>query len=453
VQRNFDNGEGDLGLIGTLTSRALDSASSRFLRSNAITGGLQGRRRFGGGKYFVRGYVFGSRTAGDRRAILRAETSFVHLYQRPDVRNVSVDSNATALSGAASELWISKNDGGTSRWGVAGHVVTPGFDINDVGFQGASNYATSNAWLGRQRVTPTEHTLNWSSFINWFSMWPLNGPGRFAGFIWWNHVAFKNYWTLDGSSSWNLPGDAATALRGGPAMYMDGNYNYFYDLSTDPRSALSWIFHVNGSLPNHDGFATTNAGPGITWRPSGRAELQLAANAAQRRNPVQYVATVSNERGRHYLIGDLRQRTASMTARASVAFSPNLTLQTYMQPFVSSGHYSSVSEVVRPREHELSKRVQRLDRGPPTGDGQPTFLSSTGPLPTDEPDFFVADLNVNTVLRWEFRAGSTLYVVWTQARHADGDDGHLTWSALGAQVNRAAATNVLLAKLTYHLGR
>jgi hypothetical protein len=54
------------------------------------------------------------------------------------------------------------------------------------------------------------------------------------------------------------------------------------------------------------------------------------------------------------------------------------------------------------------------------------------------------------VLRWEYRPGSTFYVVWAQTR----DDDVLQDFAAGADLRRlfgAAPANVLLVKLNYWL--
>jgi hypothetical protein len=66
------------------------------------------------------------------------------------------------------------------------------------------------------------------------------------------------------------------------------------------------------------------------------------------------------------------------------------------------------------------------------------------------PDFSVREWRSNAVLRWEYRPGSTFYVVWGQTR----DDDVLQDFAAGADLRRlfgAAPANVLLVKLNYWL--
>ena len=68
-----------------------------------------------------------------------------------------------------------------------------------------------------------------------------------------------------------------------------------------------------------------------------------------------------------------------------------------------------------------------------------------------DPDFSDRELNLNLLARWEFRPGSTLFLVWTHARSAAA----VTPFALGhdlRQLWRAPAVNALQAKISYWIG-
>jgi hypothetical protein len=69
-----------------------------------------------------------------------------------------------------------------------------------------------------------------------------------------------------------------------------------------------------------------------------------------------------------------------------------------------------------------------------------------------EPDRRVLSLRTNAVLRWEFRPGSTLFVVWQQNRNDQVADGSL--SALHDLGDAFSATgmHVLAIKLAYWIG-
>src|SRR5205085_12500412 len=103
-------------------------------------------------------------------------------------------------------------------------------------------------------------------------------------------------------------------------------------------------------------------------------------------------------------------------------FSTVLTLQLYTQPFLSAATYSDFKEVVAPRAAQYADRFRRfipqLAGSVYTAD---TDGNGTADLRFDDPAFNVKDFRSNVVLRWEYRPGSTLFVVWSQGRHSDAE--------------------------------
>jgi hypothetical protein len=66
-----------------------------------------------------------------------------------------------------------------------------------------------------------------------------------------------------------------------------------------------------------------------------------------------------------------------------------------------------------------------------------------------KPDFSFREFRSNLVFRWEYRPGSTLYVVWENNLHSS--DSYF-YSSLQHNVNDlfgAAATNVFMVKLNF----
>ena len=134
------------------------------------------------------------------------------------------------------------------------------------------------------------------------------------------------------------------------------------------------------------------------------------ALAGNQTTGAQFIDESSTAGGARYLVGDLRQRTASVTARASLAFTPTLTVQAYAQPFVSNGRFPRAGEVVNPLARRAGDRVRffsERDVETSTDGEQVTYRTSGGSATVDNPDFSITNLNANVVLRWEYRAGST----------------------------------------------
>ncbi len=69
----------------------------------------------------------------------------------------------------------------------------------------------------------------------------------------------------------------------------------------------------------------------------------------------------------------------------------------------------------------------------------------------DNPNFRYLSLRGNAVLRWEYRRGSTLFLVWQHGREDSNHQGTFSLRQGLDQLFAAPATNTLLVKLNYWL--
>jgi hypothetical protein len=144
-----------------------------------------------------------------------------------------------------------------------------------------------------------------------------------------------------------------------------------------------------------------------------------------------------------YWFGKLAAKNVSATLRATYTFTPRLSLQAYVQAFLASGHFSD---------------LRSLGLDPATGthvSGQKVYLSdlsnAMAGTPGTSPDFEEAALNASVVLRWEYRLGSTLYLVYTRSQIPALDQNtFMPPASLSPRAfNHGAATDVILLKLSY----
>ncbi|MDP9279200.1 MAG: hypothetical protein M3P00_07250, partial [Gemmatimonadota bacterium] len=68
-------------------------------------------------------------------------------------------------------------------------------------------------------------------------------------------------------------------------------------------------------------------------------------------------------------------------------------------------------------------------------------------------DFNIRNLRGNAVLRWEYRPGSTVFVVWQQQRSDFEGRGDFSAGRDIGAIFRTVPTNVFLVKATYWIGR
>ena len=82
----------------------------------------------------------------------------------------------------------------------------------------------------------------------------------------------------------------------------------------------------------------------------------------------------------------------------------------------------------------------------------PVYTARYSPFAyADNPDFNYRSFRTTNVLRWEYRPGSTLFVVWQQAREGSVDDGSFRFRRDFHDTFNTPGKNVFLVKLAYWL--
>jgi hypothetical protein len=225
-------------------------------------------------------------------------------------------------------------------------------------------------------------------------------------------------------------------------------------VSSDGRRPLVLSFggfHVlsGWGRTTQQGFVT------LRWKP--RANLSLSFSPSYERlcDSSQWVTRIDDPLmtstfGARYVFADLDQKTLACSIRLNWIFSPSLSLQAYIQPFIAVGAYRGFKEFARPRTYDfnvygsgsssISCAGGEYTVNP--GDGGSQFTMA-------DPDFNYKSLRGTVVLRWEYRLGSTLYLVWTQTRADFENPGDLALGRdLGAML-RAPGDNIVMLKATF----
>jgi hypothetical protein len=166
--------------------------------------------------------------------------------------------------------------------------------------------------------------------------------------------------------------------------------------------------------------------------------------------------------GTRYVFGRLQQKTFSLDTRINTTFTPNLTVELFAQPFLASGRYTSFKEFAEVKSRRMnffgrdngSTVTANVDRGTVTGyTVDPDGAGAAAPFTFANPDFNLRSLRGTSVLRWEYRPGSTLFFVWTQQREGFDQFGDFNFSRDRSALFRDRPTNVFQVKATYWIGR
>lgn len=433
AQQDLRGGRSGFGLILTAVNRQLDANTAPYLRSEAYTAGFDFRHRFGaGGNYQVSGQVYGSTVRGSREAIASTQLSPVHFYQRPD-DGVSFDSTRTSLAGIGSGIGFSKS-GGILRFYFGAWHKSAGLEINDVGFMTNVNQLGESNWVAFVLQQPKWFYRRWQVNFNQWNNYLTNGllTGR-GGNVNMNGQ-LRNMWFVYAGLGGETSSYCSACLRGGPALLEDATTQGWAGLTGDQRRAVYPSLDMSFSRRDGGRSLTTNIGPAINARIASAFSTTVGLSFNRNRDDRQWIGNygdVMNDTT-HYTIGHLNQKTISLTTRINWTASPTLSLQVYAQPFVTGGEYSNWRSVVSPRASSYDARFAPFtQQGDPSGFNYKQFRS-------------------NTVLRWEYRPGSTLFFVWAQGRVQDNlDPGSFQFSRDFRNLMSAHPSNTFLLKASY----
>jgi hypothetical protein len=166
---------------------------------------------------------------------------------------------------------------------------------------------------------------------------------------------------------------------------------------------------------------------------SDRLQLNIGASYFQQVKDAQWNGNTTVAGIARSTFARLDQTLLSATARLDFTASPTLSLQLYASPFITSGKYSNWRVLVDPRADYNQRFAPYVTGGDPGGFNFKQFRS-------------------NTVIRWEYRPGSTLFLVWAQGRTQDGiDKGSFNWSRDGQNLFKSMPDNTFLIKTSYWL--
>ena len=402
LQQDLRNGESGVGVMVTAVNRSLDQWADDSLHRNAYVGAVDFRHRFFGRRYQVSGSFDLSRVAGTPSAITATQRDPVHYYQRPDARRLDI--TRTSLAGDAEELSFSKVGGGITRFETSYQRRSPGFEVNDVGFLRRADQQSWSTWFALQSQRPSSfyQTAFWN--FNWWQYWTAAGLPLERAANTNVHVRLHNHWWVHAGGTLGQLGTTFCdrCARGGPAVRLDPYIAPWIGFEGDDRHRLVpflWINYWRGDVGRSDNLSVE---PELVLRLASRFSTSFSLSASRNRNDTQWFRNITDTAGvTHYTFARLHQRTASLTWRVDYTATPDLTVQLYAQPFVSKGTYSNVVELANTRAPEYADRWQ------PYADT--AVANNPGGLNFKQ-------FRSNVVLRWEYRPGSTLFVVWTQGR-------------------------------------
>ena len=457
--KQMKGGYNGLGVLTTLVQRRFGGDRlADAMNRQSLMAGLDGWHFLDRKKLWVlSGWAGMSRVAGTEQRMIDVQRSSLHYLQRPDARKLGVDSTATSLTGYGARLWLNKQEGNVVFNSAIG-MLSPKFDVNDVGYMSQADATNGHAGIGYKWTEPNAWRKDMSMVGIVTATGNRDGDLTSKGLYLNPTITFANDWTINPEYFPFLPAKNDRRTRGGPIMSEPASTWWQLSFDSDPRRKTTW--HLVTSATDAPSVNThyLSLSPSVEWKPVPNFTMSVGPGLDRALEDAQYVTKVAapgevpaDFGGRRYVFARLDQTTLSANLRFDVSFTRNLTFQTYIQPLISAGRYSDFKELARAGSYGFIHYGH--DHGstydPATGIVDPGGGGARFAVP--DPSFNIKSLRGNAVLRWEYRPGSVLYFVWTQERADFEPLGDLRFGPSTRRLLDAQANDIFLVKATYHL--
>ncbi len=457
LRKEFAQGRQGFGLLATSVLRDLSQDSlARMLNRNALTLAFDGWSFLDRNKTWVMtGWVGGSRVEGSREAIRDLQESPQHYFQRPDATHLDYDETATSLSGWAGKFTLNKEKGNLV-FNAALAAISPGFETNDLGFMAAGDKLYGQVLAGYRQFQPGKLFRSWSLLAAKSLGYDFGGNRLTDNYFLFAESELLNYWTLESMAAFSQKTWLNDLTRGGPLMLHPAVRSFNLEVGSDGRKPLVLFAFVQNNRSASGGFNWTTE-LSLQWKPVANISLSVGPTYFFRHSLGEWVDTVSDPLqastfGKRYLFATIDFRTLAISLRLNWTFNPRLSLQAYLQPYLAVGMYSGFKELARPRTFDFNLYGENGTTIAASAAGYTVDPDGPGPAAAfafANPDFNFKSLRGTAVLRWEYRPGSTIFLVWTQNR---SDESHPGDFQLGRDLRNlfgAAGENIFLLKITY----
>jgi hypothetical protein len=461
LRKDFRQGQSAVGGIATAVNRELGNESlASELRSSAYTGGIDFFHEWADRTWALTGQLAGSRITGNPEVIEDAQSSSARYFQRPDAHHIELDPAATSLTGYTGSLELRKQAGLHWRGGMEFSATSPGFEVNDLGFQRDADRRKAELELEYQENRPGDTFRRWEVTAQPRVGWNFNGDRLDTSLSLRANLTFLNYWSIRPSYQRSFESMDDRLTRGGPLAKKPAGHQVSLNLNSDfskPYTAMVSFRREWDAVGGEESSYSLNLG----IKPAGTWELSLGPRISFNNSVAQYVEdaqdpVATETYGARYVFADLEQTTLSMETRLNVTFTPDLSLELFAQPFIASGDYGTLKELRAPGTFEFDR--YGIDVGEVMTDEDGDYVvdpDGGGPAESftiGNEDFNRTSLRGTAVLRWEWRPGSTLFLVWQQSRSNREDYGDFDLGRDAGAIFDGEAHNIFMIKATYWFG-
>ena len=294
------------------------------------------------------------------------------------------------------------------------------FEINDLGF----DWLYSNWYYGVDGGIRKQKP--WGRFLKNDLKIKYHVGGRGDGLINNKYLRinqkndFKNYWSIGSDLDMNFAAfnDYDTFRDNDAWVYKSetiGDFRIW--IRTDQRKQFTSYVSLSIGRGQYSPWEN-RFGLKLNYKPLNNVSIALDLTQDYDRKAMEWVGIEEDSLGKNIIYAESSSIMRDIKLRFNWTFSPELTFEAFMQPFTVNMDYLSYNKLLKEKTRDLEPYIY-----------------------TDDPDFKL-DNNVGTfVLRWEYKPGSTAFIVYNFNKRRSFSSQDQTWSTI--------SSNSLFMKLNY----
>jgi hypothetical protein len=454
IQQDFRQGNTVIGAIFSSVNRHLSQPYLNSITRSAYSGGFDIEHHWKERTYYIDLKTIYSQVHGSAESVTGIQMNPVHYYQQPDADYLILDTTIQTIKGHGGKIEVGRGGNGRFRFSENFNWRSPGLELNDIGFLKIADILTQKSRVGWDVIDPNKLFLRYSIYLEQENAWNFGGEYLYSSMGTEYTSRFHNYWNIIGGIKRMSTTLDTRLLRGGPSYKIPGNWELSFGFSSDTRKKFSFNLNVLHQLyDDHSRFISLV--PALDYRIS--SALQVTANTYFSHNYYkdQYVTTVNPGNDVRYLLSLIEQQTFGITLRLDYYVTPDLSVRYYGSPFISAGKYSGFKKVISPGASDPDMRCY------PYRDNEIWYNPDERKYYVDEnldvlpdysfndPDFNFMQFRSNFVVRWEFKPGSNIYLVWTHDRTGTRNNADVRIGESFSNLFKIYPGNIFLVKFNY----
>lgn len=446
IKKELNEGQTIFGGVVSSVNRFFnDSLTPTLIPGSSQTGGLDFIQYWNKRTYYFEAKTVGSIITGDAAAMLKTQMSHSHRFQRPDAGHIETDSSSTRLAGHGSLLGFGKK-GGNFRFNITGQYRTPGLNLNQMGYMTDADIASGTSGISYEMIKPNKIFLDYTAGLVHNAGWSFGGENTLNRTTFSYDSRFRNFWGLKFKYVINYSVLDTRALWGGPALRTDLNRDLTLSINTNTSKDLSATLDFKYSKSGDKISGLRGLESRINWLPGKRIKLNLSAAYSESKNNQQYIRTITAG-NTDYLAGLIDRKILEFVFRGDIYITPELSMRYYGSPYYSTGKYTGLKRVADAGADTNESRFEMMDVTYNAENNNYSYLNNGNNVSFANPDFSFLEFRSNFVFRWEYKLGSTIYFVWSNAKTIREDGVNKPGSITSDLFN--IGDNVFMIKFNY----